>query len=84
MGHPKASRWSAHLEETVRNLKLKDSTIFLGHVNHEELNAIYSLADAVVVPSKVEGFNLTAVEGWIHKKPVVVSDGAGISEAGPR
>jgi glycosyltransferase involved in cell wall biosynthesis len=80
LGHPKATRWKVFLEETTRELKLNDSVAFLGHVNHEDLNAIYSIVDAVIVPSKVEGFNLTAVEGWIHKKPCLVSDGAGVSE----
>ena len=80
LGHPKSMRWKAHLEETASELKLKDSTYYLGHLNHEELNAIYSLADAVVVPSQIEGFNLTAVEGWLHKKPCIISDGAGVSE----
>ncbi|MDG6923239.1 MAG: glycosyltransferase family 4 protein [Nitrososphaerota archaeon] len=54
--------------------------IVLGHRNHDELNVIYSMSDVVVVPSRIEGFNLTAIEGWIHRKPCVVSDGAGVSE----
>lgn len=80
LGHPKSLTWREHLEETARKLKLKDSVVFLGHVSHDELNVIYSLSDAVVVPSQIEGFNLTAVEGWIHRKPCVVSEGAGVSE----
>ncbi len=80
LGHPKSSRWRAHLEETVRELKLNDRVAFLGHTTHENLNAIYSISDIVVVPSQIEGFNLTAIEGWIHKKPCVVSQSAGVSE----
>lgn len=80
LGHPKASRWRTRLEETVRKLNLEESVVFLGHLNHDELNAVYSIAEVVVVPSTIEGFNLTAVEGWLHKKPCVVSDGAGVSE----
>lgn len=80
LGHPKASRWRSELEEMSQQLNLENFVVFLGHVNHEELNAIYSLAEAVVVPSRAEGFNLTAVEGWLHKRPCVVSDGAGVSE----
>ena len=44
------------------------------------MNAFYSIAEVVVVPSKLEGFNLTAVEGWLHKKACLVSQGAGVSE----
>ena len=80
LGHPKSTRWRTHLEKTTLDLNLKESVVFLGHLNHEEMSVMYSIADAVVVPSKTEGFNLTAVEGWIHKKPCVVSEGAGVSE----
>ncbi len=80
LGHPKASRWRETLDKSINDLKLQESIIFLGHRNHDELNVIYSMSDVVVVPSRIEGFNLTAIEGWIHRKPCVVSDGAGVSE----
>lgn len=80
LGHPKTMMWYTHLEETIRDLKLEQSVILTGHVDHDELDALYSIAEAVVVPSNIEGFNLTAVEGWIHSKPCIVSDGAGVSE----
>ena len=80
LGHPKATIWKMHLEETIKALQMGDSVLLAGHVDHEELSALYSLAEAVIVPSNIEGFNLTAVEGWIHSKPCVVSEGAGVSE----
>lgn len=80
LGHPKALLWKSYLEELVRELKLEESVIFTGHVTHEELDALYSISEMVVVPSAIEGFNLTAVEGWLHSKPCVVSSGAGVSE----
>lgn len=80
IGHPKASLWHTYLEEKVKELKLEKNVIFAGHLNHEELDATYSISDVVLVPSMVEGFNLTGVEGWLHKKPCIVSRGAGLSE----
>jgi glycosyltransferase involved in cell wall biosynthesis len=80
LGHPKAARWSTYLRTMVNTLKLQDSVVFTGHVSHEDLNALYTIAEAVLVPSKIEGFNLTAVEGWLRKKPCIVSSGAGVSE----
>ncbi|MGI0090083.1 MAG: glycosyltransferase [Nitrososphaerales archaeon] len=80
LGHPKSATWRLHLEAMIRDLKLENSVMLTGHVDHEELNALYSMAEAVIVPSNIEGFNLTAVEGWLHAKPCVVSDGAGVAE----
>ncbi|MBI2648088.1 MAG: glycosyltransferase family 4 protein [Thaumarchaeota archaeon] len=80
LGHPKAMKWRTELDSLVSELKLQHDVIFAGHLTHEELNALYTAAEVVLVPSKIEGFNLTAVEGWLHRKPCVVSKGAGVSE----
>jgi glycosyltransferase involved in cell wall biosynthesis len=80
LGHPKSSLWKSHLEDLIRDLKLEDKVILTGHLGHDELDALYSLAELVLVPSAAEGFNLTAVEGWLHRKPCLVSRGAGVSE----
>jgi len=79
LGHPKSSLWRARLEKLIHELK-QDNVILTGHLGHEELDALYSIADVVLVPSGSEGFNLTAVEGWLHRKPCIVSKGAGVSE----
>ena len=80
LGHPKAGKWRTYLERIARELKVTDSVIFTGHLPHEEVDALYTTCDATIIPSAIEGFNLTAVEAWIHKKPSVVSKGAGVSE----
>ncbi len=51
-----------------------------GHVTQEELDALYSISEIVLTSSNIEGFKLTAVEGWLRKKPCIVSSGAGVSE----
>ena len=80
LGHPKSRIWRSYLEDLVLQLRLQNRVLFTGHVTHEELNSLYQLSEAVLVPSKIEGFNLTGVEGWLHGKPCVVSQGAGVSE----
>jgi glycosyltransferase involved in cell wall biosynthesis len=80
LGHGKGELWSAELRKMVADLGLGDSVAFLGHVSREELRAAYSLSSAVLLTSRLEGFGITALEGWMNKKPIVVSKGAGVSE----
>ncbi|RLF13068.1 MAG: glycosyltransferase family 1 protein, partial [Thermoprotei archaeon] len=72
--------WRRYLMVLVRELKLEDSVRFLGYVSDEDLKALYVRANVVLLPSKMEGFGLTTIEGWNYRKPVVVSRGAGSSE----
>ncbi len=44
------------------------------------LKAAYRRCDAMLFPSRTEGFGLVVVEAWMYEKPVIVSDGAGVSE----
>ena len=44
------------------------------------MKAFYSLSSSVLLTSISEGFGISVLEGWINKKPVVVSTGAGSSE----
>ncbi|MBI5002994.1 glycosyltransferase [Candidatus Woesearchaeota archaeon] len=40
----------------------------------EELFAYYAAADAIIIPSKLESFGLSAAEALLMKKPLIVSD----------
>lgn len=80
LGLPKGVRWSDRLERLVSKLGVRQRTIFTRYLTGEELRAAYTRADVVVLPSVLEGFGLTVLEGWMYKKPVVVSSGAGVSE----
>jgi glycosyltransferase involved in cell wall biosynthesis len=80
LGHGKGGLWRAELERLVKDLNLESSVAFLGHVSNEDLKAAYSLASTVLLTSVSEGFGISVLEGWINKKPVVVSTGAGSSE----
>ncbi|MGQ9719083.1 MAG: glycosyltransferase family 4 protein [Nitrososphaerales archaeon] len=80
LAHPKGFVWQEELYRLARELKVDDSVVLTGYLKSDEVKAAYTLADMVLVPSLVEGFNLTTIEGWLYKKPVLVSRGAGSSE----
>lgn len=80
LGHGKGGQWRAELESIVSDLGLRQQVSFLGHVSREELRAAYSLSSVVLLTSNLEGFGISVLEGWLNKKPVVVSKGAGVSE----
>jgi glycosyltransferase involved in cell wall biosynthesis len=77
LGHGKGSRWRAELESVVKNLHMENSVIFLGHASNDEIKAAYAMSSVVLLTSGLEGFGISVLEGWMNKKPVVVSRGAG-------
>ena len=80
LGRDKGALWKNHLKEVAHSLGVDDRLVFMGYATDEELRAAYRLASALVLPSRIEGFGIAVLEGWINDKPVVVSQGAGASE----
>jgi glycosyltransferase involved in cell wall biosynthesis len=80
LGLTKHSIWRDNLQQFIRDLSLENGVILAGDQPAAMVRAAYSTADATLVPSRREGFNLTTIESWTYKKPVVVSSGAGSSE----
>lgn len=80
LGLSKSIRWRQQLEALVRTEKLEGRVLFTGHVNQEELDALYERARFSMLPSVREGFGLVAVESWIHGKPTIVTTRAGVAE----
>jgi len=80
LGLPKGMRWLDRLEKLASKLGVRGRVIFTRYLGMDELRAAYTRADVVVLPSVLEGFGLAVPEGWLYKKPIVVSSGAGISE----
>jgi glycosyltransferase involved in cell wall biosynthesis len=76
----KSSAWRAHLEEKVREAGLADRVIFTGHLPQHELDCLYERCRFTILPSVREGFGLVAVESWVHRKPAIVTERAGIAE----
>ncbi|HUB92396.1 MAG TPA: glycosyltransferase family 4 protein [Candidatus Saccharimonadales bacterium] len=80
LGHPKGAKWLRRLRRLARRLGIEDRVIFTDRISHQNLERIYSRADLMVLPSRMEGFGLVVIEGWTYGIPAIVSSGAGVSE----
>jgi glycosyltransferase involved in cell wall biosynthesis len=80
LGLTKAARWKAHLEATVHKLGVAERVTFTGHVPQDALDCFYERSLFTVLPSVNEGFGLVVVESWLHRRPAMVTDRAGIAE----
>ncbi len=59
------------IEKVARDLACENGVILTGEISDSELHCLYEIADVIVRPSLYEGFGLTTLEAWLHKKPVV-------------
>lgn len=80
LGLSKSSVWRSHLEGIVKEHGLQDRVRFLGHVDQRGLDCLYERCRFTIVPSVREGFGLVAVESWLHGRPTIVTERAGIAE----
>ncbi len=80
LGLSKSAVWRQHLEERARELGVGERVVFTGHVSQHELDSLYRRALFTVLPSVREGFGLVVVESWLHGKPTVVTERAGIAD----
>jgi len=80
LGLSKSETWRSHLEETARSLGVTERVVFTGHVSQHELDCLYERCAFTVLPSTNEGFGLVVVESWLHRKPALVTDRAGVDE----
>ena len=68
------------LELLIRNKRLGDCVILLGHVPPEELDALYRRAHVVVLTSLSEGIPLVLMEAMVRGKIVLAPAITGIPE----
>ena len=80
LGLSKSAVWRARLEEQVRKDGLEDRIVFTGHLGQNDLDCMYERCRFTILPSVREGFGLVAVESWLHGKPAIVTERAGIAE----
>src|SRR4029079_1691081 len=67
--------------DAILRTRLTGRVHLLGHVEDEELPALYSGARALVFPSLYEGFGLPALESMACGTPVIASNTTGLAEA---
>ncbi len=68
------------LKKMVLNSGISSNCTFYGEASWEVAMKIMTLMDIVVVPSRFEGFGLTAAEAMAMKRPLVVSSANGLKE----
>jgi glycosyltransferase involved in cell wall biosynthesis len=61
------------LRRLTADLELQDHVTFLGFLGQEELEAVYALADILVLPSHAEGFPTVLLEAMSHGLPLVTT-----------
>lgn len=80
LGLSKSERWRQELTRLCGSLGVTDRVLFTGHIPQRELDALYERCDLTLLPSVREGFGLVVVEGWLHRRPAIVTNRAGIAE----
>lgn len=80
LGLDKGREWRSSLEGLAKDLGIEERVTFTGHLGDDALPAAYGSCEIFSLPSTREGFGLAAIEAWGHRRPVVVSDRAGVCE----
>lgn len=70
--------YTAEVQSLAAEKGVVDAVTFAGFVPDEDLSALYSVADAFVLPSREEGFGMTVTEALAAGTPVVATDVGGI------
>ena len=68
------------LESLAAELNCEDKIVFYGSAEWEEAMQLMARMDVVVVPSRFEGFGLSAAEAMAMRKPLICSDAFGLAE----
>jgi glycosyltransferase involved in cell wall biosynthesis len=66
--------------QAVRDHDLSDHVHFAGYVDDADLRAVYSMAQATVIPSLYEGFGIPVLESMACGTPVITSDISSLPE----
>lgn len=69
------------MERQMHELNIpKESVIWHGYVEHRKLQNLYGSMSVVWVPSRSEGFGLSAIEAMAHGCAIVASNTGGLTE----
>lgn len=62
-----------HVLDPVR-MEIPDNVTARGWISHDQIDSYYEHFDAVIIPSRWEGFGLVAIEAMKNKKAVIASN----------
>jgi glycosyltransferase involved in cell wall biosynthesis len=65
---------TTQLRQLIQSENLPQHVLAIGKVSNEELNALYAQADALIFPSRMEGFGWPVIEAQACGCPVIASD----------
>lgn len=57
-----------------KNIEVPKNVTTIGWVDNNQIDSYYNLFDAVIIPSRWEGFGLVAIEAMKNKKAIIVSN----------
>ena len=70
----KENYFTNRIKEKVTIMHLQDRVLFTGSVSDDVLSSLYRHAEALILPSLMEGFGLPGLEAMKHNCPVLASD----------
>jgi glycosyltransferase involved in cell wall biosynthesis len=68
----RTAHWK-RIERAISELGLRGQVLHLGHLPHQEVRGVYAGADAVLFPTRYEGFGLPVLEAVELGKKVIAS-----------
>lgn len=77
----------ARLQELAKKLKIEDRVRFVGHIEEEDKDALYDLADVFVLPNRLmsgedwEGFGIVFLEAARAGTPAIGGNNGGVPDA---
>ena len=74
--------WNNEMKQGFEELKHKNDIVFTGHIQSDELNAIYSSGLALTYVSYFEGFGIPLVEAMKCELPIIASNATSLPEVG--
>ncbi|HMC03349.1 MAG TPA: glycosyltransferase family 1 protein [Cellulomonadaceae bacterium] len=76
------ARFPDAVGDRIARLGLEDRVVRIRDVREDDMAALYSLADAFVFPSFIEGFGLPMLEAMAAGTPVIAADASVMPEVG--
>lgn len=80
VGEPGIAAGRRMLLEEMDRLEVRDAVRLVGRVSQDRLNELYNLADALIFPSRFEGFGLPVLQAMAVGTVVVTSNATSLPE----